>query len=228
MCGRFALAASSAVIQEELHATLWRDADLYLPSFNLAPTQNAVVLLDGGSRELSLMRWGLIPRWSKDQKTGAPLINARLETIHQKPSFRSLVNRRRCAVVAEGWYEWQRRGSGKIPYYMHAADGGLLLLAGLWDTWQTPEGESLHSCTVVTTTPYQGIAHIHDRMPLLLGGGGADAWLDCDTSDLNAARAAVAETLVGVESYAVSTYVNAVRNASEKCREPVPVQDELF
>ena len=159
--------------------------------YNIAPTQNVAVVTQNGMRHLASYYWGLIPSWAKDPTIGSRMINARAETLAEKPSFRTALSRRRCLIPADGFYEWQAApdGSkgGKTPTYLHRRDSGLFAFAGLWDEWHAPDGSPLRSCTIITTTPNSVAAPIHDRMPVILRPNDEAFWLDhavTDTRDL--------------------------------------------
>lgn len=151
-----------------------------IPSrFNVAPSQQvAVVRLDAsGERYLASLRWGLIPSWAKDLRIGYKMINARSETVHEKPSFRAALQSRRCIVPANGFYEWQKVGKEKVPHYIRRADGLLMSLAGLWDAWTSPDGQTIESCTILTTGSNALLKPIHDRMPVILRRDAQRLWL---------------------------------------------------
>jgi len=178
MCGRFSLNAAEA----ELRRLFGYDGPpLNIPPrYNIAPTQTSPVVALGreGGRTLVMMRWGLVPSWSKDLKIGAKLINARADTVAEKPSFRSAFAKRRCLVPADGFYEWQAQAGGlKQPYRIHRPDGALFAFAGLWEQWQGPDGRVL-SFTIVTTGANDRLRPIHDRMPVILEARDYKAWLD--------------------------------------------------
>jgi putative SOS response-associated peptidase YedK len=193
------------------------------PRFNVAPTQEVgVVRQPAGQREFVWMHWGLVPRWAKDPKIGSQMINARAETAADKPAFRDAFKRRRCLVVADGFYEWQKTGGKtKQPYYIHMKDGRPFGFAGLWERW----GE-LESCTILTTSPNDLCAPVHDRMPVILGPADYDRWLDPEVSD-PAALAPLLDCYPADEMVAepVSTHVNRVANNDEKC---IEVRKALF
>jgi putative SOS response-associated peptidase YedK len=181
MCGRFTLTELDPDLVAETFA-LPGVPDLP-PRYNIAPTQPVATVIydaDGGRNELVVMRWGLIPSWAKDPTIGSRLINARGETVHEKPSFRSAFKRRRCLIVADGFYEWQQQASGpKVPMYITLRDHRPFGFAGLWERWTEPEsGEVLTTCTIVTTTPNDLMAPIHNRMPVILPRDAYAAWLD--------------------------------------------------
>lgn len=175
MCGRFTITMDADDVREQLELTSlpvdWR------PRYNVAPTQPVAVVADAASRQVEWMRWGLIPSWAKDMEIGSRLINARSETVIEKPSFRQAFARRRCVLLADGFYEWQRpegKSGPSIPYFFHLVDRKPFGFAGLWETWRTPEGESIKSCTILTTEANEVVAPVHDRMPVILRG--ADLW----------------------------------------------------
>lgn len=187
------------------------------PRYNIAPTQEAPVIRrrDGGQRELVLMRWGLVPSWSKAMGKSAPLINARSETVADKPSFRSAFRQRRCLIPATGYYEWRSDPSGKQPFHITPADGGVMALAGLWESWTDParaDAPPLLSFALMTTRPTDELAAIHDRMPVILAPANYTAWLD------PAAPADRLAPLLGpfvgaaLQAYPISRRVNAVRH----------------
>lgn len=176
MCGRYTLTVDEAVVLErfDLQSSLAQ----HRPRFNIAPTQIAPVVLNETPRQLSVARWGLIPGWAKDAGIGARLINARAETLPEKPAFRAAFKRRRCLVVADGFYEWRKDGATRTPLFIRLKSGEPFALAGLWDVWQPPEGEPARSFTVITTEPNELVATIHNRMPAILTREAERAWLD--------------------------------------------------
>jgi putative SOS response-associated peptidase YedK len=209
MCGRFGQKASSAELAAAFEAA-WRCAEPELPRYNIAPTQHAPVLLsDAGRRVLDVFRWGLIPSWARDPAIGNKMINARAETVLEKPSYRMAFQRRRCLVPASGFYEWQKTKGGKVPRWIHAVDGQPLTFAALWESWRpAKDAEPVLSFTILTTSPSADVSMIHDRMPVVIAAADRDAWLDAgsSTDDLAALlRSAPDGTL---QSYAVSTAVN--------------------
>jgi putative SOS response-associated peptidase YedK len=185
------------------------------PRWNIAPTQFVATVREaGGPRELAMLYWGLVPSWAKEKSIGARMINARSETLTDKPSFRSAFQRRRCLVLADGWYEWQRAGAVKQPFYIGFDDGAPFGMAGLWERWRDPAtGEPLESCCIVTATPAPAVAHVHDRMPAIVPPEGYAEWLDprnADTAGL--ARLLGPCTLPGLAARPVSHRVNDARN----------------
>jgi putative SOS response-associated peptidase YedK len=159
-------------------------ASAWSPSYNIAPTQALVVLgARAEQRIVRVVRWGLVPRWASDRKLAASMVNARGETVAERPAFREAFKKRRCAVLATGWFEWRSEGKQKRPHWFHAPGGEILALAGLWERWIDPAtGEELRTCAVITTAPNALAATIHDRMPVVLDRAGLDGWLDASAS----------------------------------------------
>jgi putative SOS response-associated peptidase YedK len=189
--------------------------------YNIAPTQNvAVIRQDGKSRELSMMRWGLVPAWSKDPKAGPPLINARAETVATKPSFRTSFKHRRCLIPSDGFYEWQKKADSKtkIPHYIRMAKDRPFAFAGLWDRWRNGDAQPLESCTIVTTEANDLMRPLHDRMPVILPEERFAQWIDPKSKE-----AAELESLLKpyppaeMISFPISTLVNSPRNESPDC-----------
>ncbi|RME23948.1 MAG: SOS response-associated peptidase [Deltaproteobacteria bacterium] len=174
MCGRFAFfsldpEAFSRFGIDEVPSGLE-------PRYNIAPSQKAAVIVAVPGRELRLLRWGLVPRWAKDPRIGNRLINARVETLAGKPAFRDAFARRRCLVLADGFYEWKKSNGSKQPYFISLSSGRPFAMAGLWERWEKGT-EPLETFTIVTADASGQLAEIHGRMPLVLQGGGADLWL---------------------------------------------------
>ncbi len=186
MCGRFAMTAPASDIAEIFQVDVLPEI---LPRYNVAPTNEvACVVEEDGQRKVDLFRWGLIPSWAKDKKIGYRTINARADTVASKPSFRAAFKRRRLLVVATGFYEWERHGTGKsalkIPHLIQTDDAKPFGMAGLWEVWRDPEtDEEIRSCTIVTTDGNELMAPIHDRMPVILPADRWDLWLDRGMED---------------------------------------------
>jgi putative SOS response-associated peptidase YedK len=176
MCGRFTLTVSPEQLQDQFGLVEPPPADL-VPRYNIAPSQAVAVVTNSEERKLEIFQWGLIPSWAKDPKIGNKLINARAETLAEKPSFRTALKRRRCLVVADGFYEWKKDGARKIPMYITMEDGRPFGFAGLWEVWQPPDGSLLKTCTIITTEPNALTEQIHNRMPAILPPEAYDAWL---------------------------------------------------
>ena len=218
MCGRYTLRTPVETLAEEFGIT--GPLPEVPTRFNVAPTQEvAAVLEEDEKRKLKMLRWGLIPSWADDPAIGNRMINARSETAAQKPSFRSAFRKRRCLVLADGFYEWQKTASGKQPYYIRMGDGSPFAFAGLWESWGK-YGEEVRSCTILTTEANALVGEIHHRMPVILPAEEYDLWLDPDMGE--------AEPLLDLlrpypddlmEAYPVSRFVNSPSNDSEQCVE---------
>jgi len=206
--------------------------DALLPRFNIAPTQDvAVVRLDEPSRrrELAELRWGLIPSWAKNPAIGSRMINARGETVAEKPSFRVAFRHRRCLVLADGYYEWKKAGAKKQPYYIRLADDGPFGMAGLWESWRASEEDGatkIQSCTVITTEANSLTRTVHDRMPVIVEPADWATWLDVSIQDREVLEPMLKSyPAESMKFDAVSTVVNNPRNETSEC---VEVQRELF
>jgi putative SOS response-associated peptidase YedK len=234
MCGRYVIISTPDAIR-----AMFGYAELpnFPPRYNVAPTQPIpIVRLDNGKRAFALMRWGLIPAWVKDPKGFALLINARGETVLDKPAFRNAVRRRRCLIPTDGFYEWpaaSKAGAPRQPYFVRrkrSTDGAAppLAFAGLYETWTGPNGEEIDTAAIVTTRANRTLAAVHDRMPVFVAPEAFDLWLDCANVDAETAAALIApadEALL--EVYPVSTAANRVVNDSAALIEPSPaMRDE--
>ncbi len=180
MCGRFTLAINPGAIEEYFAVDASGEHTDLSPRYNIAPSQDIAVVVkpDAESdRALTMMRWGLIPHWAKDIKIGYKMINAKGETLTEKPAYRTAYKKRRCLIPATGFYEWQARNGHKQPYYIHRQDEGVLAFAGLWEHWEH-EGQSIYSTTIITTDADNKIRDIHDRMPVILPQSNFEDWLD--------------------------------------------------
>jgi len=220
MCGRKTLTKDTQAIIEELLIDEWDQKDEYSPSYNIAPTQNSPILIYNNKRKIEQMRWGLIPSWAKDKAIGAKMINARGETLLEKPSFKNLVISNRCIVITDGYFEWHNIGTVKTPYYFHDPKKNILPMAGLWDEWKSANGELMKTYTVITTTPKPEYAHIHNRMPVILPHSEIDAWINTRDHSPKDALGHVLPYQYELEVYPVSTFVNSPKNNSARCITP--------
>jgi len=218
MCGRYSITTSTEAMRRLFQ---FDDRPNLQPRYNLAPTQLAPIVRErDGARRLDMLRWGLLPKWSRDASGAAMMINARSETIAEKPAYREAFRARRCLVPADGFYEWQVRGKTKQPYRISLADGGTFAFAGLWESWADPKdgGRIVETYTVATTVAATSIAHIHHRMPVILQAEDHQTWL---TADIEAAGALLRplddEKL---QSFEVSSRVGNVRNDDPELLEP--------
>jgi putative SOS response-associated peptidase YedK len=182
MCGRASLAKQEKDLQTRFKARFYQeDIERYnpLPNYNVAPTHHMPVLTEADRTHFQCMRWGLIPHWARDERTGYKMINARWETLMEKSAFRPLLSSHRCIVPLDGFFEWQRGdGKAKTPFHIRHSDGSLFAVAGLWTTWQSSSGVPIHSFTLITLAPNKLLARIHDRMPAILLPEQEAAWLD--------------------------------------------------
>jgi putative SOS response-associated peptidase YedK len=222
MCGRFAFYSPHEAVARLFGVP---NAPEIEPRYNIAPTQHVASVREseGSGRALAMLYWGLVPSWAKERAIGARMINARGETLRDKPSFRSAYRRRRCLVLASGYYEWQRSGSVKQPYFISMPDGEPFGMAGLWESWRDPaNGEPLESCCIVTTSPAPSVAHVHDRMPVIVQPGDYAEWLDPDNADVDRLdRLLVPWQAGGLEARPVSRRVNDARNQGADLMEPL-------
>lgn len=220
MCGRFSQ-AQIAELDREVFKLLITPA--LPPRYNVAPTQEVAVLRqppDATERSLDLLRWGLIPYWATDPAIGNRMINARAESVADKPAFRDSFRERRCLVPADGFYEWAKTEQGKQPYYVRVLSGRMFAFAALWDAWQAPNGETRETFTIITTEPNDLLRQVHNRMPVILGPEHYDRWLapEADTAGLTGLlRPYPSEQM---SYYAVSRYVNSPDNEGRECIRP--------
>lgn len=217
MCGRFAQKSSAKKVSKQFKV---EEMPPLVERYNVAPAQSVLVVREPDAREAVLLKWGLVPHWAKDPTIGNKLINARAETVTEKPSFREAFKRRRCLVPLEGFYEWARRGDSKRPFYFHMRDGEPFAVAGLWEVWEG-DGDPLETCTLLTTEANGLLAGYHDRMPVILRPEDYDLWLDAGVRSaerlLPLLRPYPREEMT---TYAVSLMVNSPSNDSPRCVEP--------
>jgi len=217
MCGRKTLTRDMVSIIEELAIDEWDDDD-FIPSYNITPSQFSPILLgEANSRIVKKMKWGLIPNWSKNESIGSKMINARSETLTEKPSFQNLIHQKRCVVISDGYFEWKRENNGSIPFYIFHPENKLLPMAGLWTTWESPNKTTTHSYTVITTTPQKELSHIHNRMPVILNPMSIDEWIQCESTSLNQAMANLIPYQKHLSFHPVSTLVNSPKNNLPDC-----------
>jgi putative SOS response-associated peptidase YedK len=216
MCGRYTLTTPNEALEAEFELGALPEG--LRPRYNIAPTQEVAVVPNRPERRLELFRWGLVPSWAKDPAIGNRMINARAETLPEKPSFRTALLRRRCLIPADGFYEWKKEGGRKTPMYIRLKSRRPFAFAGLWEVWTPPGGEPLHTCTIITTAPNDLCAAIHDRMPAILP---PDAWARWLAPEPQGAQALVplltpfpAELM---EAYPVQPLVNSPANDLPEC-----------
>jgi putative SOS response-associated peptidase YedK len=224
MCGRFNLFTNPRHFAEVLAVARTFDDD-WVPAYNIAPTQKVLCIRDAEEREFFKAKWGLIPSWAKDAKIGSSCINARVETVDTKPAFRSAFKKRRCLVMADGFYEWRK--TDKQPHYISLKSGDQMAFAGLWETWKSPEGP-VESCTICTTDAHDMMGQLHDRMPVILPRATIDHWLDPTVSDTDELKPMLKQ-FPGEEmqSWAVGKAVGNVRNQGPTLMEPIDTPEDL-
>lgn len=228
MCGRYTLTSVDGLIEE---FALIQDSVQFAPRYNIAPGEVLPVIDNrpAAQRVLTPMRWGLVPHWAREPSIGARLVNARSETLAEKPAFRDAFRQRRCLVVADGFYEWRRDGRERTPFYMRRRDGGFLAFAGLWERWRGSDGADLYSFAVVTTDSNALMAPIHDRMPVIVERPDYERWLAPQSLPADALHdILVPPADAGLELFEVSRRVNSVRHDGPGCIERGPVQGRLF
>jgi putative SOS response-associated peptidase YedK len=212
MCGRFSIYTPTDTLMKRFQVLRAED---FRPNYNAAPTQNLPLILNSDPAAISLGRWGLIPSWAKEQKIGNRMINARAETLLQKPSFRTPFRKHRCLVLADGFYEWKKTSDGKIPHRIALKDNKPFAFAGIWGAWTTPDGEEIRSFSIITTEPNQLMKPLHQRMPVILKKENEGKWLQ--EIEISEAQAMLEPyPLEDLEAYPVSTLVNSPRNNSEE------------
>jgi putative SOS response-associated peptidase YedK len=228
MCGRYSITTAPEAMRRLFG---YPEQPNFPPRYNVAPTQPIpIVRLSDGKRRYALVRWGLLPAWVKDPRGFSLLINARGESVLDKPAFRNAMKRRRCLIPADGFYEWKNEGKLRRPFYAHPKDGEPMALAGLWETWTGPNGEEMDTAVIVTTQANRTLSSLHDRMPVIVPPEAFDFWLDCDKVDAVTATALFTpapEDLLAVHE--VSAAVNKVANdtpeligpATNAVREPL-------
>jgi putative SOS response-associated peptidase YedK len=231
MCGRYTLRTKLNLLLDQFAAELAGEID-YRPRYNIAPTQSVLAVRQpeqGAKRELVELRWGLIPVWAKDTKIAYSTINARGDTVAEKPSFRAAFKKRRCLIMADGYFEWLKEGKAKLPQLYEIDDGKPFAFAGLWEYWPGPKDgkpQPIEPCTIITTEANKLAAKVHDRMPVILHPDDYDSWLDPTNDDR-----ATLEKLIKpfpmkpMSVRPVSTYVNNVKNQGEECIAP-PAETE--
>ncbi|MGP4108182.1 SOS response-associated peptidase [Virgibacillus sp. L01] len=220
MCGRYTLLADELEILNEFD--IEQAIDSYQPSYNIAPGQNVLAIIhDGTEKRAGYLRWGLIPSWANDEKIGYKMINARSETAHEKPSFKNLMSRKRCLIVADSFYEWKRDGKEKQPKRIQVDDRKLFTFAGLWDKWEQDDKE-IFTCTILTKEANDFMQDIHQRMPIILPKNKEDEWIASGkkhpTEIHQFLQTVEAEEL---NAYNVSSYVNTAKNNDDACIAPL-------
>ncbi len=220
MCGRYLITSAPEAFRRLFR---YREQPNFPPRYNVAPTQPVpIVRMVEGERQFSLVRWGLLPSWVKDPRQFSLIVNARGESVNDKPAFRNAMRRRRCLFPADGFYDWQDAGGRKRPYCVRPKDGGPIAFAGLWESWTGPNGEEMETAAIVTTAANRELARLHDRMPVIVPPDAFDFWLDCARVDAESAAALIAPAREGwLEAYEVSPAVNRTANDGPDLIAPV-------
>jgi len=232
MCGRYRLSRKKQILEEQFDAVFEED---WSPRYNIAPTQPVPIIRQHPKepmREISLVRWGLIPSWSKDSSSAAKMINARTETAATLPAFKDAMKSRRCLIPADGFYEWKKTGKTKQPHCFEINGGELFAFAGIWDRWKNPSGQWVQSCSILTTTANSLTSAVHDRMPVILELDSYDLWLDPGMKNVSVASEMLKPFDASLmRCHPVSDSINRVVNDDAECSvavEPVEVQNDLF
>jgi len=221
MCGRFTLTLDPGELQELLD--LGPFVHIVQPRYNIAPSQPIPIVKDHEKRSVELYRWGFVPSWADDPKIGYRMINARSETAHEKPSFRAAFKRRRCLILADGFFEWhaEEKGAPKTPYLFKLKNDAPFTFAGLYEHWQSPEGGELHSCTILTCKPNALVEHYHNRMPVMLGDDARWDWLEPDSGQEKLLSLLEPYPAEKMKCFAVSREVNSPQNDQPEILDPV-------
>lgn len=220
MCGRYTLLADELKIRQRFDIPY--EIDNYHPNYNIAPSQQVLAIIhDGKKRRAGFLKWGLVPSWAKDEKIGNKMINARSETAHVKPSFRNLMARKHCLVIADSFYEWQKTEDGKIPKRIQLENRELFAFAGLWDKWQNGD-KTLFTCTLLTKDSNTFMKNIHHRMPIILPKDKEDVWIRPSFANAKEAHQFLNDIkMEPLSAYSVSDFVNNVKNNDVQCIEPI-------
>lgn len=235
MCGRSSLTKTQKELEERFQSSFYSD-DLVqynpLPNFNVAPTNQHPVIINEDPDHIRLFKWGLIPFWAKDEKIASRLINARVETLAEKGSFKHALKKRRCIVPFDGFYEWMKTDEGKQPYRIFTTNTEIFTIAGLWERWKNESGDTIHTFTLITQAPNAKLSRIHDRMPAILLPEQEALWLDESMAQEEALQLISPYPEEYIDYYPVSTQVNNVRNNSPELIEAIEIskgkQGSLF
>lgn len=214
MCGRFSLYTDMEQIKERFDVQFVSNEEDYYPNYNIAPSQSVIAIInDGTSNRMGQLRWGLIPSWAKDEKIGYKMINARSETVDEKPSYRNAFAQRRCIIPMNSFYEWIANEKEKVPMLIKMKNNELFGVAGIWETWNKKNEETVHSCTILTTEANSLVKTIHDRMPVILPTEKLGDWLDPNLRDKDRLKAMLKPYESSLmEAYPVSQKVNTPKN----------------
>ena len=239
MCGRSSLTKTEKELEQRFHATFYSDELVRynpLPSYNIAPTHYHPVITENDPSHLQFFKWGLVPFWAKDEKIGTKMINARIETLLEKPVFKNLVQHQRCLVPFDGFYEWKTYpDKHKEPYRITLHNGEIFSVAGLWSSWLAPDGEERKTFTLITCPPNELMSKIHDRMPAILMKENEEVWLDPDLSGKEALQLLLPYPDEDMKAYRISDRINKVTNNDQELikeldqnQTDIPIQGSLF
>jgi len=218
MCGRYSFTQLAEAIADKFQV---KEVPPLSPRYNIAPTQEIATVSvnsESSDRQFKMLRWGLIPSWAKDAKMGAKLINARAETVAEKPAFRAAFKKRRCLILADGFYEWQTQNGEKQPFYFRLENSEPFAFAGLWEHWEKGEGEPIETCTILTTEANELMCPIHNRMPVILDSKNYEQWLDPKMVKTELLQPYSTEKMI---CYPVSRQVNNSKNDRPECIQPI-------
>jgi putative SOS response-associated peptidase YedK len=220
MCGRYLILSSPEAFRRLFG---YRGQPDFPPRYNVAPTQPVpIVRMVEGERQFALVRWGLIPAWVKDPRNFSLLVNARAQSVNEKPAFRNAMRRRRCLFPADGFYEWKDDTGRKRPFCIRPKDHAPIAFAGLWETWMGPNGEEMETAAIITTDASAELAHLHSRMPVVIPPHAFDLWLDCASADAMIAAELLAPAPEGeFEAYEISSAINRAANEGPELIEPL-------
>jgi putative SOS response-associated peptidase YedK len=222
MCGRYSVKQDLNKVEDQLKLRLSEKAKNWKPSFNIAPSQIAPVVTSDEPDLIDVFHFGLVPHWAKDKKVGYKMINARSETLLEKPSFKPLmVNNKRCLVLADSFFEWKKEGKAKRPFRIYLPDREVFFFAGLWSSWKDPDGETYNSFSIITTAPNKLMEKIHDRMPVILTREEEKLWLDPDQNPKDLLKILKAYPADAMKAYEISTEVNKPGNNYPEILDPV-------
>ena len=219
MCGRKTLTKNIADIIDEMNIECW-DENAYEPNYNIAPSQHSNVIIQQKDKiTLKRMQWGLIPEWSSSSSNSHRMINARAETILEKPSFKNLIQKNRCLVLADGYYEWDQKTSQ--PYYIFQPKNKIIAMAGLWTKWSQSNSENLFTYTIITKNSIKKISNVHSRMPTIISKNNIKNWLDYKNANISNLFTELQNHKPKLEFYPVSKLVNSINNNSYDCTKPI-------
>ncbi len=233
MCGRSSLTKTEKELEERFKATFYSDdLERYnpLPNYNVAPTNMQPVIINKDIQHINIYRWGLIPSWAKDEKVGYNMINARVESLLEKPAFKNILKQKRCIVPMDGFYEWKKMGKDKQPYRIFTKDKEIFGVAGLYDSWTNPMGTTINSYTIITLEANEFMQSLHGRMPAILNDEAEKMWLDDSLSSADLLSLLIKYESDKMDSYAVSTKVGNVKERGKELIEKVnlTIQTSLF